>query len=77
MLLSVQRTRWAERYRPRPKARTVSERRNELLTWIGRLLCYLGIHDFRLVEVVGGFGQGGQVQKVECRRCGYTTTQRG
>ncbi len=30
--------------------------------WIGRLLCRLGFHDYRLIEVVGAFGAGGQVQ---------------
>ena len=33
-------------------------------SWIGRLLCRLGFHDYRLIEVVGAFGAGGQVQKV-------------
>jgi hypothetical protein len=55
----------------------MTERRDELPTWIGRFLCRVGIHDYRLVEVVGSFGYGGQVEKVECRRCGYTTTKQG
>jgi hypothetical protein len=29
------------------------------------------------VESIGGFGVGGQVEKVECRRCGHVTTRRG
>jgi len=45
--------------------------------WIGRFLCFVGIHDFRLVEVEESFGMGGQVKKIECRRCGYFTTQQG
>ncbi len=45
--------------------------------WLGRLLCIMGVHDFRLVESIGGFGVGGQVEKVECRRCGYVTTRHG
>ncbi len=53
------------------------ENRDKLPNWIGRLLCWFGLHDYRLIEVVGGFGAGGQVQKVECRRCGYTTTRSG
>ena len=57
--------------------RTVAESRDRLLDWIGRLLCQFGFHDYRLIEVVGGFGAGGQVQKVECRRCGYVTTRSG
>jgi hypothetical protein len=48
----------------------MAENRDNLPIWIGRLLCALGFHDYHLVEVVGGFGEGGQVEKVECRRCG-------
>ncbi len=45
--------------------------------WLGRLLCFGGFHDFRLIESISGFGAGGQVEKVECRRCGYVTTRHG
>ena len=38
--------------------------RDKLPDWVGRLLCRLGFHDYRLIEVVGAFGAGGQVQKV-------------
>ncbi len=48
-----------------------------MLNGIGRLLCLLGFHDYRLIEVLGAFGGAGQVQKVECRRCGYATTRSG
>jgi hypothetical protein len=50
---------------------------NGLLVWMGRLLCRIGVHDYRLVEEVVGFGPAGTVQKVQCRRCGYVTTRRG
>ncbi len=55
----------------------MNKERNQLATWIGRILCLLGFHDFRLVEVEESFSLGGQVKKVECRRCGYYTTQQG
>jgi len=51
--------------------------RTALHEWIGHLLCRVGLHDFRLLEIVGGFGGGGTVQKVECRRCGRVRTRRG
>jgi len=41
-----------------------------------QLLCFLGIHDFRVVEATMSFGLSGAVEKVECRRCGYLTTRR-
>ncbi len=39
---------------------------------LGRLLCWLGIHDFRVVDVTLGFGDAGNVEKVQCDRCGIT-----
>ncbi len=42
---------------------------------LGRLLCLLGIHDFRIVEVTYGFSPGSNVQRLQCRRCGQTTTR--
>ncbi len=49
---------------------------NRWSSWIEQLLCALGLHDFRMVESVFGFGAGGQVDKVECRRCGYMETRK-
>ncbi len=59
------------------RIRSVAESSDKLMDWIGRLLCRFGFHDYRLMEMVSGFGVGGHVQKVECRRCGYTTTRPG
>ena len=42
---------------------------------IRRLLCLLGLHKFDIVEVVGGFGAGESVEKVECRYCGAVVTR--
>ena len=55
----------------------VPESLDKLREWIGRLVCRFGFHDYRLMEMVSGFGRSGQVQKVECRRCGYVTTRSG
>lgn len=43
---------------------------------VGRLLCLVGFHDFRVLEVRFGFGQGNRIEKVECRRCGQLSTRR-
>ncbi len=55
----------------------MAEIRDRLRNWIGHLLCGVGFHDYRLIEVIGAFGGSGQVEKVECRRCGYATTRSG
>ncbi|GMQ87483.1 MAG: hypothetical protein BMS9Abin08_0687 [Gammaproteobacteria bacterium] len=39
---------------------------------LGRLLCWLGFHDFRVIDRAFEFGDGGGIEKVECRRCGAT-----
>ena len=36
---------------------------------IGRWLCWLGFHDFKVLEATLGFGEAGSVEKVKCRRC--------
>ena len=46
-------------------------------TILGRLLCLLEIHDFRILEVTYGFAPGSNVQRLQCRRCGRTTTRSG
>ena len=46
-------------------------------TFLGRILCFFGLHDFQIVDATFGFGPGGGVTRVECRRCGYTTTRSG
>jgi len=43
---------------------------------LGRILCFIGIHDFQVTDAVMSFGSGGGVAKVRCRRCGYETTRR-
>ena len=47
----------------------------DLITLFGRLLCWLGIHDFRVIDVTLGFGEAGGVEKVECRRCGVVMSR--
>jgi hypothetical protein len=44
---------------------------------IARLLCLLGSHDYRIIEVTFGFGPSGKVEKVQCQRCGLVTTRLG
>ena len=43
---------------------------------VGRLACRFGFHDYRVVEVTGGFGAGGSVEKRKCRRCSSVSVRR-
>ena len=62
--------------RRRREARTLRQRAPAFLRRLGRLLCLLGIHDFRILEVKFGFGVGNRIEKLECRRCGLASTRR-
>ena len=42
---------------------------------LGRLLCWLGCHDFRVINVRLGFGAGGNIERVECWRWGRLFTR--
>ncbi len=44
---------------------------------LGRILCWIGFHDFHVIDASFSFGQGGDVETVECRRCGYRLTRHG
>ncbi len=44
---------------------------------LGRILCFFGLHDFRIIDATFGFGPGGGVSKVQCQRCGLITTRSG
>ena len=37
-----------------------------------RVACWMGFHDFELLEVQFYFGAGASVEKVKCRKCGIS-----
>ena len=45
-----------------------------LATLLGRIFCWLGFHDYRVVNVTFEFGADA-VEKDQCRRCGVTRTR--
>lgn len=42
---------------------------------VGRFFCWMGWHDFRILDASFGFGAIGNVEKVKCRRCGAIFTR--
>ena len=46
---------------------------SKLWEFVGRLQCWLGWHDYRVIDVTFGFGGSGNVERVECRRCALVT----
>jgi hypothetical protein len=53
----------------------MTEQKTKLPKIIGRILCFLGEHDYRVVSVTMGFSYGDTIEKVECKRCQYRTTR--
>ena len=49
-------------------------RTSELL---GKLLCWLGFHDFHVTSRSFEFRAGAAVEKVECHRCNLKMTRQG
>ncbi len=48
---------------------------SKLPSLLGRVLCWLGFHDFRVIGKTFDFGAGGGTEKVECRRCSILMTR--
>ena len=44
---------------------------------IDLLLCWIGIHRYKIIDISFGFGQGGSVKTVQCKICGIKTTKKG
>ena len=47
----------------------------ELLKRFGWLRCRLGLHDWHVVDVKFEFGPAGNVERLECQRCGRLQTR--
>jgi len=41
------------------------------------ILCWIGIHRYKIIDVSFGFGQGGSVKTIRCKFCGVKKTKRG
>ncbi len=41
----------------------------KLPNMLGRLLCWLGLHDYQIIDRSFDFGSCGDTEKVQCRRC--------
>lgn len=42
---------------------------------IGRILCFLDLHDYVLIDATFGFGSSGSISKLRCSRCGKIKTK--
>jgi len=40
------------------------------------LLCWLGVHRYKVVDTTFGFGAGGSAQKIKCKICGIQKIRR-
>ena len=44
---------------------------------LGLLLCWIGIHRYKIIDVSFSFGAGGSVKTVECKICKIKKTGTG
>jgi len=44
---------------------------------IALLLCWLGIHRYKIINSTFGFGPGGAVNRVQCKICGIKKIKKG
>jgi hypothetical protein len=47
----------------------------KLLKKFGLLFCQLGIHDFHVIDINFTFGASGNIEKIQCQRCGLVVTR--
>ena len=41
------------------------------------LLCWLGIHRYRVIDISFGFGPSGSIKTIQCKICGIKKTRKG
>ena len=41
------------------------------------LLCWFGIHRYKIIDISFSFGQGGAVKMVQCKICGIKKSKKG
>jgi len=41
------------------------------------LLCWLGFHRYKIIDITFGFGPGGTVKRVQCKICGIMKVRKG
>ena len=44
---------------------------------LAKILCYLGIHRYKTLNIEFGFSPTDRVTTLECKRCGYTIVKGG
>ena len=44
---------------------------------LGLLLCWIGIHRYKVIDISFGFGPAGSVKTVQCKICRIKKTIRG
>ena len=41
------------------------------------LLCWLGIHRYKVINISFGFGPSGSIKTIQCKICGIKKTKKG
>ena len=46
-------------------------------TRLNLLLCWLGIHRYKVIDISFGFGPSGAIKTIQCKICGIKKTKKG
>ena len=41
------------------------------------LLCWLGIHRYKVIDISFGFGPSGAIKTIQCKICGFNKIKKG
>ena len=41
------------------------------------ILCWLGIHRYKVIDISFGFGPSGSIKTIQCKICGIKKTRKG
>ena len=48
-----------------------------MIAKLSLLLCLLGIHRYKVIDISFGFGVGGSVRTIQCKICGIKKIKKG
>ena len=44
---------------------------------LGLLLCWIGVHRYKIIDISFGFGPSGTIKRIQCKICGIKKIRKG
>ena len=62
---------WVYEYFDKCADKLLTDNNDKILMFkFAYLVCWLGIHRYKIIDITFGFGKGGSIQKLKCKICG-------